>query len=194
MKNPILTLALRRLLIVTVIGLGLTLLFNEGFFRLQRESHDRPPQEVVLLIPEGTSQRVAQGEPVPSIPEEMIFVVGDVLVVRNQDTESHQLGPLWVPALSSASLNLDEPMQYVYKCSFQTSSYMGLEVKTPTTLGTRFQGLFLAAPATIIFLFLYSLLLYPLQPAAPKAVGGDSSSEYVRQKKASESNLDKGEK
>lgn len=192
MNNKIVNLAVRRLLLICVIGFGLTLLVNEAFFWLQKESFDRAPQEVILEIPAGTSERVAQGEPVPAIPEEMVFVVGDVLVVRNQDSESHQLGPLWVPAFSSARLNLDEPMRYVYNCSFQTTSYMGLEVRTPTTLATRFQGLILAAPATIIFFFLYSLTIYPLQPAPAQAAAPKRENVYMRSK-ASETPLDKEE-
>jgi hypothetical protein len=181
MSNVIFKLALRRLLIVSIAALGLTLFANETFFRLQKESHDRPPQEVELVIPAGTAAQIASGGSVPSIPEEMIFVVGDVLMVRNEDGESHQLGPLWVPAYSTARLNLDQPMQYVYNCSFQSSSYMGLEVRPPVTLGTRLQGLFLAGPPTIIFVFLYSLVLFPLQPAQQKVRTPGAGGAYTRQ-------------
>jgi hypothetical protein len=181
MNNNILSLALRRLLIISLISLALTWVANEAFFRLQRQSYDRAPREVELVIPPGTAGHVADGGTVPSIPEEMVFVVGDVLVVRNEDSESHQLGPLWVPAASTARLSLDQPMNYVYNCSFQPSSYMGLEVRTPTTLGTRLQGLLLAAPATIIFVFLYSLLLYPLQPTPPRPKVSGAAQPYVRQ-------------
>jgi hypothetical protein len=110
----------------------------------------------------------------------MVFVVGDVLVVHNEDVESHNLGPLWIPSGTSASMNLDQPMRYTYNCSFQASNYMGLDVRTPTTLGTRLQGLILAGPATVIFLFLYSLLVYPIQTTNDRAKEQKSES-YTRE-------------
>jgi hypothetical protein len=173
MSNLTMRLVFRRLLIVLVVSVIITGLGNEVFFRLQSGEADRAPRKVELVIPVGTAEKIRQGEQEPDIPEEMVFVAGDVLVVRNEDIESHQLGPLWIPANSSASLNLDQPMQYAYRCSFQATNYMGLDVRQPTTFSTRLQGLFLTAPATMIFLFLYSLLVYPLQPekSEKKAVG-----------------------
>jgi hypothetical protein len=164
MSNLIVRLAIRRLLIVLVVSVIISGIGNEAFFRLQSGEADRAPRNVELVIPAGTAEKIRQGHQEPDIPEEMVFVAGDILVVKNEDIESHQLGPLWIPANSSASLNLDQPMQYAYRCSFQATNYMGLDVRPPTTLATRLQGLFLTAPATMIFLFLYSLLVYPLQP------------------------------
>jgi hypothetical protein len=178
MNNQLVRLGLIRLLLVSMFAFAITLAGNEIFYRLQKDPSDRLPREVELVIPYGTSQLVENGQQAPEIPDEMIFVVGDTLVVRNDDEESHQLGPLWVPAGSSASLSLDEPMWYSYKCSFQPTNYMGLEVRTPTTNATRLQGLLLAAPATIIFLFLYSLLVFPLKVVQP--VHPQRSEDYVR--------------
>lgn len=180
MQNTIARLAIKRFLIILAISVTLTVVANEAFYRLQRDPYDRAAREVELVIPDGTAAMIAQGEPVPSVPEEMAFVVGDVLVVRNEDSQDHQLGPLWIPANSSARLNLDEPLEYVTRCSFQPSSYMGLDVRMPTTLGTRFQGLLLAAPATLIFLFLYSLVVYPLQPVQKK--DASERGDFVREK------------
>jgi hypothetical protein len=154
--------ALIRLAILSAVALLLIFVASEAFYRLQKESHERAPQQVELLIPSGTAERVSRGEAVPSIPEEMVFMMGDVLVVKNEDSVNHQLGPLWIPANSSASLALDNANRYVESCSFQPSQYLGLDVRQPTTLGTRLQALIVAGPGTIIFLFIYSLVLFPL--------------------------------
>ena len=164
-KNPsIFKLAAIRFLVLLLASLVLVWIGSEAAYLLQRDKSDRAPRQVELVIPAGTAQKVAAGESVPGIPEEMTFVVGDVLVVKNQDGQAHQLGPLWVPANSSASLSLDKAASLAYQCSFQQSRYLGLNVRPPTTLGTRLQALFLAGPATAFFLFIYSTLVFPLQP------------------------------
>jgi hypothetical protein len=155
-------LALVRLAVLSTFALLLIFVASEAFYRLQKESHERAPQQVELLIPSGTAERVSRGEAVPSIPDEMVFMVGDVLVVKNEDSTDHQLGPLWIPANSSASLTLDNANRYLETCSFQPTQYLGLDVRQPTTLGTRLQALVVAGPGTIIFLFIYSLVLFPL--------------------------------
>ncbi len=164
-KSPsLLQLAVIRFLILLGVSVVLVWIGSEAAYLLQKDKSDRAPRQVELVIPAGTAQKVAAGEPVPSIPEEMTFVVGDVLLVKNEDTQAHQLGPMWVPANSSASLSLDQAANLAYQCSFQQSRYLGLNVRPPTTLGTRLQALFLAAPATASFLFIYSILVFPLQP------------------------------
>ncbi len=163
LANKVFRLGLKRLAIVTVLSLAVILIASEAFYLLQKESHERAPQQVELVIPLGAAEMVRRGENVTAIPEEMVFMVGDTLVVKNEDSASHQLGPLWIPANSSASLSMDTAARYVESCSFQTSQYLGLDVRQPTTLATRLQALVIAGPATIIFLFIYSVLVYPLE-------------------------------
>jgi hypothetical protein len=163
-SKVVVRLAVIRFLLLLVVSIALVWIGSEAAYLLQKDVGDRAPKVVQLVIPPGTAEKVAVGEPVPSIPEEMSFVVGDVLVVKNEDETEHQLGPLWVPANSSASLALDEVNNFAYQCSFQTTRYLGLNVRPPTTFLTRLQAVFLAAPATAAFLFVYSLLVFPLQP------------------------------
>lgn len=157
-------LGVRRAIILFLISLVLVWAVSEGAYWLQRDKSDRAPRQIVMVIPEGTAASISAGQPVPSIPEEMVFVVGDTLVVQNNDISDHQLGPLWVPAGTSASLVMDQANRYAYTCSFQTSKFLGLTVKPATTLGTRLSALMLAVPATTAFLFVYSILIWPLQP------------------------------
>lgn len=126
---------------------------------LKREN--REPQKIELVIPAGTAQEVANGHTPPTIPDDMNFVVGDRLVVVNQDEVDHQLGPLWIPAGTSASLNLDTEENYILECSFQPTKFLGIDVLQPVTLGTRLTGiLFAGFPLGALFA-VYSILLMP---------------------------------
>ena len=153
-----------RLLVTLLISLVLVAAINEGAYLIQKEKYDRPPKAIQLIIPSGTAGRLAAGETVQSIPDKMVFVEGDVLEVKNEDSVSHQLGPIWVPAGATGRLELNQPNKYAYSCSFSNSRYLGLDVRKPTTLGTRFAGLAFATPPTAAFLFLYGLLVFPLKP------------------------------
>lgn len=160
---------LKRFLIVLAFSTLAVLLISEIGILIQNESAARAPETVELIIPAGTAAQVEAGEEPPGIPDELSFVLGDTLLVRNEDSVTHTLGPLLVPAGSSASLTLDEPDNFALTCTFKPSRYLGLDVTPPTTLSTRLLGIAFAVPPTAAILFVYSLLVYPLtQP------GGES--------------------
>lgn len=161
MKPTILT-YLKRLLIASALAAIFVGAINEGAHLLFKEDTDRPPQTVEIDIPRGTAKRVEEGQEVPSIPEEMVFVVGDTLKVNNHDRVDHELGPLYIPAGSSASLLMEEANKYVLGCSFQPSQYLGFDVRSRTTTNSRLEAFALATPPTAMFFFVYSLLIYPL--------------------------------
>jgi hypothetical protein len=148
----------KRILLCFLIGLVLSVALTEIPFIFLRETA-RPPKAITLVIPKGTADEVARGEQPPGIPENMKFVVGDTLIVQNQDTTDHQLGPLWIPANSSAKLSLDQVESLAYECSFQPTKVLGLDVNEPLTFGTRFFGIiYIALPLGILF-SLYSLAM-----------------------------------
>ncbi len=149
---------LKRILISVLLGVFLAALTSEVAYRwLRREN--REPQRVQLIIPPGTAQKVAQGAAPPDIPSDMTFVLGDTLVVVNQDDVDHRLGPLWIPAGTSASLNLGREQDYVLECSFRPDNYLGLKVFQPVTLSTRLSGiLFAGFPLSALFA-VYSILI-----------------------------------
>jgi len=151
-----------RLGIVFTISVVLVVVFNEIVYRFQKTEYDRAPKTINLVIPEGTAKRIEAGEPVTDIPAEMVFVLGDVLNVKNEDMVSHQLGPIWVPPGASGSLVMERANNYSYACSFQNTQYLGLDVRQPTTLGTRLIGVGLAAPTLAALMFLYSIVLLPV--------------------------------
>ncbi len=82
-RNPI----VKRSLIFLVLGLMFGALLAEipFLFFPQMNIVTRPSQEILLVIPPGTAKRVALGQQPPSIPQNMSFVVGDTLVVKNEN-------------------------------------------------------------------------------------------------------------
>jgi hypothetical protein len=156
---------LRRIFVLSIISIVLVLGFSELSYQILREDLSRAPTTIELLIPEGTAQRIDAGEPVPDIPEEMIFVVGDTLLVKNADVVDHQLGPMWIPGGSSASLKMEQKSNLAYNCSFQPSQYLGLTVKEAVTWKSRLGALGYAAPPTLMFLLVYSFVMFPLKPS-----------------------------
>ncbi len=151
-------LIIKKLLLSSVLGLLVGILTSEGPFLFQQRTV-RAPREIVLTIPAGTAQLVARGQQPPSIPTNMDFVVGDRLVVKNEDSVTHKLGPLLIPANSSAQLALSQAESVSYECSFQPGKYFGLDVGEPLTLGTRIFGIvFVAFPMAILFA-LYNFFL-----------------------------------
>ena len=151
---------IKRILISIGLGLLIGTLISEVPFLFLRDTA-RMPREIVLTIPPGTADEVARGEQPPSIPENMTFVVGDRFVVKNDDSVDHKLGPLWIPANSSAELSLDQEENLAYECSFQPGNYFGLDVREPLTPGTRIYGIVYVAFPMAILIALYSFLITP---------------------------------
>ena len=148
----------KRILLSLVIGLLAGALISEIPFLFLQETA-RPAQEILLTIPTGTAQQIARGEQPPSIPENMAFVVGDVLVVENMDSVDHKLGPLWIPANSSARLPLNREESLAFECTFQSDNYFGIDVHQPLTFGTRIYGIISVGLPLGILIALYSLVI-----------------------------------
>lgn len=154
------TFVIKRILLSIGLGLLIGVLISEVPFLFLRETA-RMPREIVLIIPAGTADQVARGEQSPSIPENMTFVVGDRFVVKNDDSVDHKLGPLWIPANSSAQLSLDQEESLAYECTFQPGNYFGLDVREPLTPSTRIYGIVYVALPMAILIALYSFVMPP---------------------------------
>lgn len=155
---PPLNILLKRLSLSLLIGLFIGAAVSEIPFLFLRETA-RPPQEIVLTIPRGTAEQVARGEQPPTLPTDMIFVVGDTLVIKNEDVVDHKLGPLWIPANASAQLSLGRAESLAYECSFQPGNYFGLDVREALTTGTRIYGILYAGLPLGILIALYSFII-----------------------------------
>lgn len=144
-------LILKRVFYSTLAGLFFGFVFSEAtFFFLGQTA--REPKTILVTVPAGTAELVARGEQPPSIPKDMAFVVGDTLEVDNQDNVDHQIGPLWIPPGTSASIVLGKPESLAYECSFQVGNYIGLDVHQPLTIYTRLYGiLFAGIPMSMVF-------------------------------------------
>lgn len=149
---------IKRFLISLLIGVVLGFMLSEAAFFFQHETA-RPPKDIVLTIPAGTAAEVALGQQPPSIPQGMIFVVGDTLVVVNKDNVDHKLGQLWIPADSSSRMPLNEEGNISYECSFQPTSVFGIDVRQSLTLSTRISGTLFAGLPLGMLIAVYSFIL-----------------------------------
>jgi hypothetical protein len=149
---------IKRVIYSLLLGLLLGIAISEIPFLFLRETA-RPPREITLVIPKGTAEQVARGEQPPSIPENMLFVVGDTLIVKNEDSVDHKLGPLWIPANTSAQLPLATEESFAFECSFQPGNYLGIDVHEPLTFGTRIYGIIYAGLPLGILFALYSVVI-----------------------------------
>jgi hypothetical protein len=154
------------MLFCLLIGIVLAAIGSEVAFRLQGETSSRAPQTIELTIPAGTAAKVARGQSV--LPASQTFVVGDTLLVHNQDSITHNLGPLVIPSGSSASLKLDQAGNLDYTCSFQPTRYYGLDIQPALTLGIRLQASLVAGIPLGVLLGVYSLVLIPITPEEKK--------------------------
>ncbi len=172
MDKSIYQAAIRRGIIILAISFAFVFIFSESAYALTRSAQDRAPQDMILVIPLGTAEKVAAGEREPSLPEVMNFVIGDTLIVKNEDTVDHKLGPLFIPAGTSASLPLQAEMNMEYECSFQPTQFFGLTVRQQATFNFRFFAIAYATPATAIFIFVNSLAVSPLKKAESETPKG----------------------
>jgi len=140
-----------------LIGLAFGGLVSEASFVASPDRTQREARQIELVIPAGTAEKVKAGLPVPSIPASMTFMEGDLLVVRNQDVASHQLGPVWVPPQSSGVLQVGSESNYTYTCSFTQTRLFGLEIQPALTGWIRFQGVLSVGLPTGVMLALYTL-------------------------------------
>lgn len=177
---------LRRVLLWLGIGILLAIALNEGSFFFLRSEAGRAPRSIELLIPAGTAERMARGEASPEIPADMVFVIGDTLVVRNEDTVDHRLGPLFVPAGTSASMKLDRAENFIFECSFQPSNYFGLDVREPVTWETRIYGILFAGVPLGLLLSLYSFLVWPLRSDSGRKADSEAALPPVPAEKGGE--------
>lgn len=152
-----------RVVLCMIFGILLGGVIGEGSFQFLREDENRGPQRIELVIPRGTAERIASGEDTPAIPKDMTFFQGDVLVVKNEDVVSHQLGPIWVPSQSSSSMTLDQPNDYAYSCSFQTTRYLNLDVRSRVNVLTRIEGALTIGLPTGAMIAVYSFILFPIK-------------------------------
>jgi hypothetical protein len=151
-------LLVRRIWISLVLGMLVGAAISELSFWLLGETA-REPGTVVVVIPPGTAELVAKGQKPPTLPEGMVFVVGDVLSIVNDDSSDHQLGPMWIPAGTSGRLVLGESESLAFDCSFLPAQKFDLDIHDSLTLSTRLYGIFYAGLPLGILIALYFVIM-----------------------------------
>jgi len=152
-----------RLFISLIVCLIFGFLVSEASFQVLTNGEVDSKDEISITIPLGTADRIRNGFSVPSIPENIVFYEGDRIVVNNEDSENHQLGPIWVPPNSQGVLNLQNSDNYSLTCTFQPGKIMGIEVRPRITNYVRFQGLLAIGLPSGVLSFLFSLIVFPIQ-------------------------------
>ncbi len=166
--NPFVRSALKRLGITFIISMAFAYLVAEGSYQLGRSDSDRQPRQIEILIPPGTADAIANGQPGPGMPD-MRFFEDDQILVRNMDTVSHQLGPLWIPPNASSVLTLDRPSSYSLSCSFQASQSVDIEVVARAKPSDRVLGVLSIGLPTWMLIWVYTLIGIPTKPDASTA-------------------------
>jgi hypothetical protein len=160
--------AIKRIAISMLVGLVMGAVISELSFYLLNDGQTRPPKTIQLEIPMGTAARVARGVEDPELPASMNFVVGDRLVVTNHDSAAHQLGPLFIPANATASMNLATEQGYNLLCSFTPSKYLQLSVLPPLTIWTRIVGVLEIGLNVGFLISVYAVFAVPFKKREPK--------------------------
>lgn len=153
----------KRSALALFVSAALALVVSEAAYFIAPDRLLRGPQRVEIIIPAGTADRITKGEAVPSLSPEMTFVQGDTLVVTNQDSASHQLGPVWVPPGTSGSIVLAEASQFSYACTFQPDRYQGIDVLKPVTASSRIEAALLMGIPTAVLAVMYSYIVKPVR-------------------------------
>ncbi len=123
-----------RWLIPVLVGPAITGVFGLIAWMVFSEHLARPPQRIEYVIPLGAAARVAAGEAIPSIPASAVFLVGDVLVVNNQDQADHQLGPFWIPSGTAIAIPFERPSAINYLCTIHPSGSVAFQVRSRDSL------------------------------------------------------------
>lgn len=155
--------ALKRLGITFVISMIFAFAVAEISYQMVKNQSERAPRQIEILIPPGTADQIAHGQPGPAMPD-MRFAQGDQILVRNMDSVSHQLGPLWIPANSSSVLTLDRPSSYSLSCTFQASQNLDIEVVARAKASDRVLGILSIGLPTWVLVWLYTLIAIPMPP------------------------------
>lgn len=84
---------------------------------------------ITYVIPAGASQLMAEGKDVVNFPSELIFTVGDTLVVDNQDEAVHSFGPFTILPHTTLTKHFERVNVYQNNCTFHQDRQMKLIVQ-----------------------------------------------------------------
>jgi hypothetical protein len=87
-----------------------------------------PPREIELRIPRGTAREIAAGLDPGVITPTLSVVAGDVLVIENEDTVAHRVGPYLAPPGRTTRVVVEPSAAGPFLCTVHPSRRLTLEV------------------------------------------------------------------
>ena len=86
------------------------------------------PQEYRVTVPAGTGERIAKGETVELIPRDLDLSVGDTMIIVNQDSRNHTVGPFAVRAGETLTYTFSNAGVFKGACSVHPSGEVTITV------------------------------------------------------------------
>ncbi len=115
---------------------------------------------VELRVPNGTADRIARGEAVSTIPDDLLLRRGDTLLVVNEDSTSHRIGELWVAPGSAASATVTRALlsSQSLVCSFHPGGAIGVSPQArPGLEATALPTTLLSVPLSVAVIVTLSI-------------------------------------
>ena len=86
-------------------------------------------EHLVVEVPVGTAARIEAGERVELLPRSLEVAVGDTLEIRNQDVETHQVGPYTVAAGQTVRQTFSSPGTLQGLCTLHPDGQLTIVVR-----------------------------------------------------------------
>ena len=99
-----------------------------GSLALSRVVGQPEPDEHLITIPAGTAALLASGQDVDIIPTDLEFRLRDRLIVVNDDSASHQIGPFEIPSGDRLETRFAEAATVEGFCSLHASGRVTINV------------------------------------------------------------------
>ena len=99
-----------------------------GSVALSRVVGQPKPEQHVITIPAGTAIRLSSGHDVDIIPTDLDFRLRDQLIVINEDSTAHQIGPFVIPAGERLDTRFAEAVTLEGFCSLHSSGRVKINV------------------------------------------------------------------
>ncbi|MBI4638807.1 MAG: hypothetical protein HY727_20925 [Candidatus Rokubacteria bacterium] len=94
-------------------------------------------RELSYVIPEGTATRQKADASFAVLPSTIRLTLGvqDVLIVRNEDDATHQLGPILLAPRQTYRIPFRTPSRFQYACSLHSSGQLTIVVEPTPRIG-----------------------------------------------------------
>ena len=98
---------------------------------------DEERRALTFVIPPGTAARMKSGKPPTVLPEVVRLTVGvrDVLVLTNDDTAVHQVGPIVLGSRQTYRIPFRQPGSFSYACSLHAAGRLTVVVAPEPAVG-----------------------------------------------------------